>query len=148
MADVLHPESIGPIDVAVVTFDSNEFGADVGPAMIDLQTRGIVRLIDMAIVRKEADGVAHIAEITDEEVVSVYQRLAHPRFDLLSKTDVAELASALPPDSAALVMVWENSWAARLAAAVKQSRGRVVAFERIPFETVQEALATLGETER
>jgi hypothetical protein len=145
MADVLHAESIGPIDVAVITFDKNQFSPDFAPALIDLQSRGLVRLIDMAVINKDADGVARIAEVTDKEIVSVYERLADPRFDLLSKTDVGDLASALPPDSAALVVVWENSWVGRLAAAVKESRGHVAAFERIPFETVQEAVAALNE---
>ncbi|HUC58225.1 MAG TPA: DUF6325 family protein [Streptosporangiaceae bacterium] len=148
MADVIHAEAIGPIDVAVVTFEQDQFSSDFAPALIDLQTRGIVRLIDMAVVHKDANGVARIAEITDKEVLSVYSRLGDPRFDLVSKADAAALASALPPASAALVVVWENSWVGRFAAAVRASRGHVAAFERIPFETVQEAVNALNELNR
>ena len=148
MADVLRADSIGPIDVAVVTFDKDQFSADFAPALIEMQARGIVRLIDMAVVHKDSEGVAHIAEITDEEIASAYKSLADPRFDLVTKTDVANLASALPRDSAALVVVWENSWVARFAAAVRESDGHVTAFERIPFETVQKAVAALNEQEQ
>ena len=45
----------------------------------------------------------------------------------------------------ALVVVWENSWAARLAAAIRSSHGTLIEQERIPHETVLRAIAALDE---
>jgi hypothetical protein len=143
MSEALKAGNIGPIDVAVVTFEGHVLNRDLAPAMVDLQAQGIVRLIDMAVVRKYANGQTDITEVTDGELAEVYRSIADPRFDLLSKADVSSLAEALPPSSSAFVMVWENTWAARFASAVSASNGHVAAFERIPFEEVREALANL-----
>jgi hypothetical protein len=51
---------------------------------------------------------------------------------------------SLRPASSALV-VWENSWAARFASAVRGSHGEVAAFEWIPYETGWRALTALEE---
>lgn len=57
------------------------------------------------------------------------------RFDLLSDEDLIGIAGELEADSSALVIVWENSWAARLAAAVRASHGRLISQEKIPART-------------
>jgi hypothetical protein len=44
-----------------------------------------------------------------------------------------------------MVVVWENSWAARLAAALRNSHAEVAVMERIPRETVLAAFAALDE---
>jgi uncharacterized membrane protein len=145
MPDALDQNAVGPIDVAVITFEGNKFSGEIASALIELQTRGIARLIDLAVIRKDGEGKTEISSVTDKEIVALYDRLADPRFDLLSKSDAVSLAKALPPSSSALVLVWENSWAGRFASAVRASKGHVVAFERIPVETVQDAIASLGQ---
>ena len=145
MPEAFHKGAIGPIDVAVITFEGKKFDGDLAPALVELQARGIVRLIDMAVVRTDEAGSAEIAEIMDEEIAKVYRQISDPRFDLPAKADILELAQALPPQSVALVVVWENTWVGRLATAVLHSNGHVAAFERIPFEVVQEAVQTIEE---
>jgi uncharacterized membrane protein len=147
MADELRADSVGPIDVAVIVFDGNTFSGQIAPALTDMQAGGLVRLVDLAFVTKDEHGTTQIAEITDADVAAVYSKITDPRFDLAGKSDLAELARTLPPRSSALVVVWENTWAARLATAVRESRGRVAAFERIPFEVVQRALAAVDAEE-
>jgi hypothetical protein len=44
-----------------------------------------------------------------------------------------------------MVIVWENSWAARLAAAIRGARGLLVGQERIPRDAVLQAIAALDE---
>ncbi|HUJ05308.1 MAG TPA: DUF6325 family protein [Streptosporangiaceae bacterium] len=143
MPGALRADSVGPVDVAVVAFDGNTFSGDVASAMADLQASGVVRVIDLAFVRKDADGRVSAVELADREVAEVYGQIADPRFDLLREEDISELTGALRPGSSALVVVWENTWAARFASAVGRSRGTVTAFERIPFDRVRQALAAL-----
>jgi Family of unknown function (DUF6325) len=131
--------------VAVIAFEGNEFSGDLAPALADLQASGIVRVIDLAFVRKDATGLVTLVQVSDIEVASAYARIADPRFDLVSETDLSELTASLRPASSALVVVWENSWAARFASAARESHGEVAAFERIPYETVWRALTALEE---
>jgi len=144
MPAALDADSVGPVDVAVIVFEGNKFSGDVAPALAELNDNGTVRIIDFAFVRKEADGSASVVEAGDAEVAEQFDFHA-TRFDLLSEEDLVGFADELEADSSALVVVWENSWAARLAAAVRASHGRLISQERIPRETVLRAIAALDE---
>jgi hypothetical protein len=145
MAELLQADRIGPVDVAVIAFDGNDFNGDIAPALADLQASGTVNVIDLAFVRKDADGSTAIVEVADDALASAFDRIADSQFDLLSEDDLTDLARGLEPESSAMVVVWENSWAARFASAVRQSHGRVAMLERIPHENVERAITALGE---
>jgi uncharacterized membrane protein len=145
MAELLQADKIGPVDVAVIAFDGNDFNGDIAPALADLQASGTVNVIDLAFVRKDADGSTTIVEVADDALAAAFDRIADSQFDLLSEDDLTDLARGLEPESSAMVVVWENSWAARFASAVRQSHGRVAMLERIPHENVERAITALGE---
>jgi hypothetical protein len=145
MAGLLQADRIGPVDVAVIAFDGNDLNGDIAPALADLQASGTVNIIDLAFVRKDADGSTAIVEVADDAVAEAFDRIADSQFDLLSEADLTDLARGLEPESAAMVVVWENSWAARFASAVRQSHGRVAMLERIPHENVERAITALAE---
>ena len=145
MAGLLQADRIGPVDVAVIAFDGSDFSGDIAPALADLQASGTVNVIDLAFVRKDADGSTVIVEVADDTVAAAFDQIADSQFDLLSEADLTDLARGLEPESAAMVVVWENSWAARFASAVRQSHGRVAMLERIPHENVERAITALEE---
>ncbi len=145
MPAALHPDSIGPVDVAVIQFDGDEFDSDVAPALTDLNDSGTVSVIDLAFVRKQADGSTSFAEVGDPAVADAFDRVANTQFDLLSDSDLTGIASGLDAGTSALVIVWENSWASRLGAAIRASHGRLIAQERIPRDNVVRAIAALDE---
>jgi hypothetical protein len=140
----LDADTVGPVDAAVILFEGNKFSGDVAPALAELNDSGTVRIIDFAFVRKEADGAASVIEAGDAEVAELFDFHA-TQFDLLSEEDLIGIADGLEADSSALVIVWENRWAARLAAAVRASQGRLISQDRIPRETVLRAIADLDE---
>jgi len=131
--------------VAVIAFDGSEFNEDVAPVLADLQARGTVQVIDIAFVRKAADGATSIVELADDSVAGVFARLLDTQLELLSEADLADLADALAPGASAMVVVWENTWAARFAAAIRQARGRVAMLERIPHENVERTIDAIEE---
>ncbi|MER5488305.1 DUF6325 family protein [Streptomyces sp. NPDC002812] len=141
----LTAESIGPVDVAVVAFDGNRFNGDVAPALRELQESGVVRIFDLTFVRKERDGAVSVVELADSEVADQFERILGEEFDLLSDEDLETVAQGLAPESSALVVVWENAWAARLASALRGSGGEVLFMERIPRDSVERAVAALDE---
>lgn len=137
-------DAIGPVDVAVLYFEGSKFNGAVAPALADLQASGIVRIIDIALIVKDLDGVATFVEIEDADIADAFASVGQS-LDLLSTEDLEGLGEGLDAGSSALVVVWENTWAGRLAAAVRGSNGRLVALERIPHDTVLTALAALDE---
>jgi hypothetical protein len=136
---------MGPVDVAVIAFEGSDFSGDVAPALANLQASGTVKVIDMAFVRKAADASTSIVELADEPVAGTFGQLAGAQVELLSEADLSDLAGGLARDSAAMVVVWENSWATRFASAISESHGRVAMIERIPQENVERAINALEE---
>ena len=145
MPTALQADSIGPVDVAVIQFEGDRFDSDVAPALADLSDSGTVRVIDLAFVRKQADGTTSFAEVADPEIADEFERVTDAQFDLLSESDLTQIAAGLTAGTSALVVVWENSWAGRLATAIRASHGRLIVQERIPRENVVRAIEALDE---
>jgi uncharacterized membrane protein len=143
MPQTLSADTVGPVDVAVVAFPGNRFNGEIAPALRDLRESGTVRILDLTFVAKDADGSVRAAEITDAGLADMFTDFTGEAFDLLSDQDLEAVAAGLEPDSSAVLIVWENTWAARLSAAVRGSRGEIALVERIPHETVVRAIDAL-----
>ena len=59
---------------------------------------------------------------------------------LIGKEDLEEAAAALNPGTSAAVLLWENRWAAPVAAALRRSGGQLVASGRLPVQAILAAL--------
>jgi hypothetical protein len=84
----LDPDTIGPVDVALTVFEGNDFTGDVAPALAELHDSGTLRVIDLAFVRKEADGTTSFIEVGDADVAADFERVNNTAFDLLSDEDL------------------------------------------------------------
>jgi hypothetical protein len=135
-------EQAGPIDYLVVEFPGNRMTGEAFPLLIDLVDRGLIRILDLAFVRKDADGSVVGLALTDLDGdgqldLAVFEGASS---GLLDDDDLADAGSVLEPGSSAGVLVYENLWAAPFASALRRSGGQLVASGRIP---VQAILATL-----
>ncbi|GAA3201231.1 hypothetical protein GCM10010468_14300 [Actinocorallia longicatena] len=142
---MLKAESVGPVDVAVVELGGDGVDQEVAAAILDLRDTGTVKVIDISFVAKSADGTVTITEVTESNVAEVYRGLVDDELDLLNAEDLELVGAELPPGSTAMVMVWENTWASRLSAALRRSGSRVRMLERVPRPVVQEAIGALEE---
>jgi uncharacterized membrane protein len=134
-------EEIGPVDYAIVAFPGNEFRGEIGPAIAELVENGTIRVIDIAFVAKDADGNAVAMEITelDPDVQEALDSAGLEVGGLLNEDDLIDAADGLEPNSSAAMLVWENVWARKVAQAMRDAGGELVAFERLPHEVVQAA---------
>jgi uncharacterized membrane protein len=134
-------EEIGPVDYAIVAFPGNEFRGEIGPAIAELVENGTIRVIDIAFVAKDADGNAVAMEITelDPDVQEALDSAGLEVGGLLNEDDLIDAADGLEPNSSAAMLVWENVWARKVAQAMRDAGGQLVAFERLPHEVVQAA---------
>lgn len=134
-------DQLGPIDYIVVEWPGRQPTGEAAPILIDLVDRGLIRIIDLAFMRKAEDGSIETLELEGmAQEVEAFAELLGANSDLLTDDDLAEAAQALDPGTSAAVLVYENSWAAPFAAAVRDSGGQLVANGRIPVQTVLEAL--------
>lgn len=132
---------IGPIDYLIVEWPGRQPSGEAAPHLIDLVDRGLIRILDLAFIAKDGDGAVAALEISElGQQVEEFATFAGASSGLLSDEDIAEAAQALEPGTSAALLVYENSWAAPFATAVRGSGGQLVASGRIPVEDVLAAL--------
>jgi hypothetical protein len=138
-------EEMGPIDYVVLEWPGRQPKGDAVPLLIDLVERGIIRILDVAIMIKGEDGSTIAADLADyAEDADGFAAFEGASTGLLSQEDLDEAAEALAPGTSAAVLMWENRWAAPVAVALRRSGGQLVASGRIEIQAV---LAALEATE-
>ncbi len=132
---------MGPIDDVIVEWPGRQPNGEAVPHLIDLVDRGLIRILDLAFITKDEDGSVAALEISElGQQVEEFALFAGASSGLLSDEDMGEAAQALEPGTSAALLVYENSWAAPFAGAVRRSGGQLVASGRIPVEEVLAAL--------
>ena len=133
-----------PVELAVIEFPGNQFKGEIVPALVELVEEGIVNILDLVFVSKDADGSITAIEIEelDDDALAAFDALDGDVGGLLSDEDLAAAAEALSPNSSAMFLVWEDAWARRFVDAVVGAGGRLVAHDRLDTETVEAALAS------
>jgi hypothetical protein len=134
----------GPVDFLLLEFPRGQLTGEAGAALVDLVEQGLVRLYDLTVISKAADGTVEVLELTDPgSGVGGFSYFAGARSGLIGDDDMAEAASAMEPDTVAALIVYENSWAIPFVRAAFNSGGQVIASQRIPATVVSEALEAL-----
>ena len=143
----LDVSNIGPVEYALIEFPGSKFNGDVAPALAEAVASGAIRIIDLTFVVMDETGDLDVLEITSlpPEVAARFDEIDGDIGGLLNEEDVAAAAEGLAPGSSGLLILWEAAWAARLAAAVRDSGGQLVAREAVPRDLVEAAaLALVG----
>jgi uncharacterized protein DUF6325 len=138
-----HEQELGPIDIVVIAYPADApMTGEAVPLFMDLIKRGIIRVLDVMFVTKDADGTFSGFDATDLDEGSVgdFTAFAGASSGLLGDEDLATAGEAIAPGSAAVMIVYENRWAAPFATAVRRNGGVLVASERIPAQDLLEAL--------
>lgn len=140
-------EQLGPVDVVVIGYPPGApMTGEAVPIFLDLVDRGIIRVLDALFVRKEEDGTFSgfdLAELDEESVGDLYA-FAGATTGLLDDDDAALAAAEIAPGSAAVMIVYENRWAAPFIGAVRRNGGVLIASQRIG---AQELIAALDAAE-
>ncbi len=142
MDDEAAVDELGPVDYIVVEFPGSKFNGEIAPALAELVEQGTIRVLDLLVLKKDADGSVQPFELSDlgDDELGELRRFETGLAMLLSEDDVAAVAEALEPGSSAAVLVWENIWAAPFASAVRKSGGQLVASGRIPIQAILAAI--------
>lgn len=122
--------SDGPVQVLVVGFEEPSFSGDVVAELSRLRDAGVVRLVDVLLVRREADGSFDTLPPPEGADPGLGQVVA----DLLGSDGDDEtgdeatwsLADAVAPGGVAAVALIEHLWAQGLLDAVGRAGGRTL----------------------
>jgi Family of unknown function (DUF6325) len=140
-----HEDELGPIDIVVIAWpaDAPKTGEAV-PIFVDLVDRGIIRVLDVLFVIQNEDGTVSGFEATDldSERIGDFKVFEGASTGLLGEDDVASVGETLEPGTAAVMIVYENRWAAPFAGAVRRNGGVLVANHRITAQELMDAIDT------
>jgi hypothetical protein len=136
---------IGPVEYLILGFPGNNFTGQIVPELAKLIDSGLVRIIDLTFISKDADGAVQVVEYDAVEELAAFAGLDAEVGGLLSDEDVAYAAQSLEPNTSAALLVWEDTWAAPFAAAVRNANGVILEGARIPREIIEGAMTALDD---
>lgn len=137
----------GPVDFVLIEFTGDRLTGRAAQALLDLVERGIVRVYDILVVGKDAEGSPYAVDLAESAASQVgdFAELAGARSGLLTDDDMREAAGAMEPGTLAVLIMYENTWAIPFVAAAREAGGELIASARIPAQDVMDALDLLDE---
>lgn len=139
---------LGPVDIVVIGYpaDSPKTGEAI-PVFLDLVERGVIRVLDVRGVVHDRDGGFAAIEVGDIDGdgtldLAVFEGA---QTGLIGDEDLRAAVEAMEPGSAAVVIVFENTWAAPFVTAVHRNGGEFIAYERVAAADLIAAAEALGD---
>ena len=131
-------DELGPVDYLIIEFPAGQqnFTGEGADELLRLHDAGIIRIMDILILAKDADGSVEAMEISDLDQLGELSRLEAELAQTLAEDDVEHLAAAMDPGSVAGVLVYENVWAGPFASAMRRAGGQLIANGRIPIQAL------------
>jgi hypothetical protein len=135
-------DQLGPVDYVVVEFPAGaqNFTGEAADELLRLHDAGIIRVMDILILAKGADGTVMAQELGDLDDLGGLRRLEAELAETLAEEDVLHLAAAMEPGSVGAALIYENLWAAPFASALRHAGGQLVANGRIPVQAIIAAI--------
>jgi len=139
------PITYGPIDFIALEFPGNRFKGEILPDLLELVDKGIIRIIDLVVMMKD-QGEVIVRELRELDAahIDMFNPLKAEVSQMITRTDIDMIAEQLAENSTAGLMLIENLWAKKTQQAMLDANGRLVMFERIPHDVVEEALADIA----
>jgi hypothetical protein len=137
---VTNLNELGPVGYLIVEFPGNNMTGEGLPLLVDLVDRGLIRVIDLAFIMKDADGSIRAAELKDFDGNPELAIFEGASSGLLDDSDIETGGAALRPNSSAAMLIYENRWALPFVSAIRRGGGELVAAGFIPHDDIVAAL--------
>jgi hypothetical protein len=137
--------AVGPCDLLIVKFPGNKFRGEIAPALGRLVEAKTIKILDILFAIKDEKGEVAVLEVRDIDGDGVADIVAIAETDgAIGQDDVEDATQLLEPNSSALLILFENAWAAEVTQAMRDADGELLYMERIPAAVVEEALASVS----
>ncbi len=144
--------ALGPLEYMVIGCPGNQFTSEIVPELSSIQEKGLIRVVDVLFVRKNADNTVSALEVSDleDDEQAAFGPMQESLMGLITPQDIVTLSSTLPSDTSAAIVLLEHLWLQKLEEAVERANGVVHIGGMIPHPTVQQVeqeLATQAQTQ-
>jgi hypothetical protein len=137
--------AIGPVEYLILGFPGNNFTGQIVPELAKLLDSGLVRIIDLTFITKDAAGRVDVVEYDAVEELAAFAGLDAEVGGILTDEDIAHAAMSLEPNTSAALLIWEDTWATPFAEAVRNANGVILEGARIPREIIEEVMDALAD---
>ena len=139
----------GPIDFLALDFKTDQLKGEIIPELLELVKNKVVRVIDLVMIQKYADGHFEAVEMQQmaPDLLALFNPLGVEISGMIQVEDIANVAETMEKGTNAAILLFENLWAIKFKDAVLRANGRLLAQDRIPFEVVNEALEIFSQAE-
>ncbi len=139
----------GPLDFLALEFKTEQLKGEILPELLDLVEKKIVRVVDLVMIQKYADGSHEAVEIQQlaPELLGVFDPLHAEISGIIQVEDIDMVAEAMDNNTLAAAMLFENLWAIKFKDAVLRANGKLLGHMRIPPEEIENVLAIFERTE-
>jgi hypothetical protein len=140
-------EGLGPVSYLIVEFPGSKMTGEGLPILVDLVNQGVIRILDLTFVTRDADGTVRAVLLQDLDHdgtldLAVFEGASS---GLLDDSDLADAANVIDKGSSAAILIFENRWATTFVRALQRGNAQLVAAGYIPQDVL---LASLDATER
>ncbi len=138
-------DEMGAVDAVVVELPGAGVTGELVPSLLDLVDRELIRVLDILLVVKAADGshTTMIPEDLAEADVGDLGPLMGAASGLFGDEDGDAVAAIMQPDSRALVLMYENLWSLPFANAARAAGGQLIGSLHIPIPAIMAELDAL-----
>ena len=137
--------TMGPVEYLILGFPDNKFTGQIAPALMKLVDDGLINIIDLTFISKDVDGEVTILEFDAVEELASFAGLDAEIGGILTDEDIEHAARSLEPNTSAALLMWEDTWAAPFANAVRDANGVILEGARIPHELIEAAVDALAD---
>ncbi|WP_116948965.1 DUF6325 family protein [Jiangella endophytica] len=139
----LNSSAISPdlVSYLVVSVPDVQSLGGLVPALARLVETASVRVLDLVVLERGADGVVDVHEVEDVGSLAGLRGVEGDVGGFLSDHDLQLASAALRLGTCGVLLVTEDRWALPLSAAAGAAGGRIAAGERIPPSRVEDVLA-------
>ncbi len=140
-------QALGPVSYLIVEFPGNKMTGEGFPILVDLVDRGIIRILDLMFITRDADGSTRVVDLRDLDRdgrfdLAVFEGVAS---GLLDASDAADAGAVIEPGSSAGILLFENRWATPFVQALRRGEAELVAAGYVSQDDI---IASLDAAER
>ena len=117
--------TLGPLEYILIGFEGNRFTGQILPELRAARDKGIIRVIDLLLILKDEHGNTAVMELSDlsSEELEQLGPIAGDLLEVLEQDDVEAVASNIPNNSSAALLLIEQTWAVSLKKAIMDAGG-------------------------
>lgn len=142
--------TIGPLEFVVIGCKGHQFTREIVPELNSIQEKGLIRVVDLFFVRKDANGTVAVLEVNDlnDEELAAFDPIKDDLMGFLTPEDIVHLTETVPPDTSAVIVLLEHAWVVKLTEGLNRAGAVLLAGGMVPQASMEQLEAELKEAQQ